>query len=76
MGAKPQKSTYDLNGRLADVVAAVTVFAAANESEGSLKMWANGLSRPDDGSANEQQSHWQSVLEEHPEFFSRLQLAG
>ena len=64
------RSQYDIEGRLADVIAAVTVMAAAKESEGSLKMWANRLSRPGDPAAIDQSAeYWKAVFNDHREFF-------
>ena len=62
-----KSSPYDAKGRLPDVIAAVTVLAAAKESEGSLKMWANRLSRAQEDA--EREAHWLKVFSEHPEFF-------
>jgi len=62
-------SRYDIEGRLADVIAAVTVLAAAKESEGTLRMWSNRLSRPSDNRAGKSLEHWKSVFDDHPEFF-------
>ena len=63
-------SHYDVEGRLADVIAAVTVFAAHQESEGSVGSWVYRLSRPDDGTAKgESEKHWLNVFNQHPEFF-------
>src|SRR4051812_36656435 len=41
-----QDPRYGVEGRLADVIAAVTVLGGAKESEGSVRMWADRLSRP------------------------------
>lgn len=63
-------SRYEIDGRLADVIAAVTVLAAAKGSEGTLRMWANRLSRPNDNAAIDQSvDHWNAVFNDHPEFF-------
>jgi hypothetical protein len=68
MGSKTRRSYYDLEGRLAEVIAAVTVMAAAEDSEGRLKTWTDKLSRPTDDGLD-QQARWQTVFEGHPEFF-------
>jgi hypothetical protein len=63
-------SHYDVEGRLADVIAAVTVFAAHQDSEGSVGSWVYRLSRPaDDAAKDESENHWLNVFNQHPEFF-------
>lgn len=65
-----RSSHYYAEGRLADVIAAVTVLAAHQESEGSVGSWTYRLSRPDDGVAKEtSEEHWLKVFNQHPEFF-------
>jgi hypothetical protein len=64
-----KNSRYNVEGRLPDVIAAVTVLAAAKESEGNVSMWTDRLSRPKKGEAATDFEHWSRVFSEHPEFF-------
>lgn len=69
MSGNKTNSSYAIDGRLADVIAAVTVLAAAKESEGSLKMWTYRLARPADSEVDACEKHWQAVFAQHQEFF-------
>jgi hypothetical protein len=76
MSSKKTNSRYVLEGRLADVIAAITVLAGAKESEGSLKMWTYRLSRPAEQETDTSEKHWQNVFEQHPEFFLAYEWEG
>jgi hypothetical protein len=59
-------SPYLIKGRLADIIAALQVMAAATRPEAAIERWTDELSR----SKNEyDMQRWTKVFIEHPEFF-------
>jgi hypothetical protein len=61
-----RKDPYLKRGRLADVIAAIQVMAAAERPERAIKDWAHELDRNRDAPTIER---WTSVFREHREFF-------
>jgi hypothetical protein len=70
---KLRQSPYLIPGRLADVLAAVQIMAAAERPERKVKDWANELDRNRENSTVER---WKSVFSDHREFFLVYTLEG
>jgi len=71
-----ESSPYQIAGRLADVIAAVTVLAAHRESEMEIAGWARQLSKASSVPASQVDiDRWTSVFRDHPEFFMVYALA-
>ena len=70
-----RKSPYTSDGRLSDVIAAVTVLAAHKDSTNKIEDWATHLSKVTsvDDRARET-ARWRQVFLDHPEFFIVYQL--
>jgi hypothetical protein len=62
---------YRIRGRLADVIAAIQVMAAAKRPEAKIKDWAYEFDRNRDAGAVDR---WTSVFQEHREFFLTYRL--
>ena len=58
------KSPYLKEGRLGDVIAAITVLGTYPFYKLAVNRWAARIS-----GSEQRAEHWRRVLEEHPEFF-------
>lgn len=58
------KSPYLRDGRLGDVIAAITVLGTYPFYKLSVERWAGRI-----GGSEGRADHWRTVFEEHPEFF-------
>ncbi len=70
------ESAYRTDGRLADVIAAITVLAANHMSEATVHAWSRQLSKSEDTPDPSVTAHWERVFSEHPEFFLVYQWEG
>lgn len=68
-----KRNPYLKPGRLADVIAAIQVMAAAKRPEREIREWAYMLDRNRDLATIER---WNSVFKEHREFFLTYKLNG
>jgi hypothetical protein len=73
MSGSSDIAPYRIHGRLADVIAAIQVMAAAERPERKIKDWAYELDRSDDTATIDR---WTSVFQDHREFFLTYRLAG
>jgi len=74
--ATGNSSPYLKDGRLADVIAALTVLSAHRSSEKEIGGWCRELSKANDKDELKTAiAHWSRVFHEHPEFFVTYRLA-
>lgn len=63
-------SSYQVEGRLNDVIAALTVLAAHKDSTNTIERWVDHLSKVHSPKERVKEiDRWQRVFVEHPEFF-------
>lgn len=58
------KNPYLKNGRLADVISAITALGTYKFYKSDFEGWADRI-----GGSKDKAPHWRKVFEEHPEFF-------
>lgn len=61
-----RRSPYLINGRLADVIAAIQFMSMNERSSLRCEDWAEGISGD-----RTKSDHWRAIFDEHPEFFRR-----